>query len=341
MQKPSGDDNMRQHRHTALRPIRRTLLALALVLSVAAAAYAKADADWRIHIRDAAVVMGERVRLGEIADPSGTIHPGNWQRFADMELWPSPPRPGQPMSISRTRLHEELTKYLGENAQLAVLPPSIAIQKGGSVLRQDELHTLVVSSLTRHTGTMQGEAGIRDIQLPSYIFLRDRLNRLEVEPPTSLSPGQLPIRLREVTQRGEIVRRITGGAVLDQWVTVPCAAIPLNRLDTLTPESVTFARKNLAFVRGDVWDGKGGPWRVLRSVGAGSVIYLTDLEPLPLLQKGSRVELIYQGKSLRLTVPAEAMADGKPGEMIPVRNLQTQKQIYASVRDENTVVISR
>lgn len=330
---------MRPIRLIPHRMFRAALLAAVLLLAVAATAGARIDADWRIHIRDAAVVAGETVLLGEIADPVGNIPPQNWAHFAKMPLWQAPPRPGQPMTISRARLRRELAKYLGEAADLAVYPSSIAIQSGGAVVRKQELHAMVVSSLTRFTAQMKGEANLRDMQIPDFIFLRDRFNKLEVEPPTSLSPGQFTIRLREVTAKGELVRRITGGATLDQWIAVPCAAVPVNRHDAIGPDSVTFVKKNLAYLNGEVWNGKGGPWRVLRPIGTGGVIYQSDLELQPMLAKGARVDLVFIGKTLRLTVPVEVMADGKPGETIPVRNLHSKREVYATVQDENTVVI--
>ncbi len=326
-------------RHAIHLATRTALFAAVLLLATVAAAGARIDADWRIHIRDAAVVAGKRVHLGEIADPVGDINPKNWANFARMELWPAPPKPGRPMTISKTRLRKELGKYLGDAAELAIYPSSLAIQQGGAVLLEAELNKLVVSSLTPLTAQMRGEVSIRNTQLPSFVFLSDRLNKLEVEPPTSMAPGQITIRMREVTPKGDLVRRITGGATLDQWITVPCAAIPVNRHDPLTPDAVTFAKKNLAYLNGEVWDGKGGPWRLLRPIGAGSVIYQSDIEMLPVLTKGTRVELIYRGKQLRLTVPVETLADGKPGDTIPVRNLHSKKEVYATVQDENTVVI--
>lgn len=334
----SDHRSTRQMLSAVLNPM---LIAMALALATVATAGARVDADWRIHIRDAAVVAGERVTLGEIADPVGNINPANWNTFAATQLWPAPPHRGQPMTISRSRLRKEMAKYLGETADLAVYPSSIAIQQGGAVVRQIELNQLVVSSLTQYTSKLNGEVSVRDMQIPNFIFLRDRFNKLEMDPPTTLEPGQFTIRLREVTANGDLVRRITGGATLDQWVTVPCAAIPLNRLDSITPEAVTFVKKNLAFLRGDIWNGKGGPWRMLRPVGAGGIIYQSDLEQLPLLAKGARVDLVFIGKSMRLTIPVEALADGKPGETIPVRNLQSKKQVYATVQDDSTVIIQK
>lgn len=49
--------------------------------------------------------------------------------------------------------------------------------------------------------------------------------------------------------------------------------------------------------------------------------------------------MIYTRGNLRMTTQAEALADGEPGATIPVRNLQTKKQIYATVKDGSTVEI--
>ena len=50
--------------------------------------------------------------------------------------------------------------------------------------------------------------------------------------------------------------------------------------------------------------------------------------------------MLYEGKYVRLTLQAEALSDGSAGETIPVRNLQSRKEIYGLVRDSSTVVVN-
>lgn len=319
------------------------LLAGLLVSLAAAAAFAADDGTrWRIRLHEAAVVEGPRITLGEIADIEGNLDRRHWKQLASTELWSAPDREGRPLSISRPRLQKAMRKYLDTLEHKVVYPGSMAVQRGGKVLLADELNERVVEALTPHLSRLPGEPVLREVRLPEFVFLRDEWNTLEVDDPTTMAPGRISIHLREVDSRGETVRRITGGAFLDVWATVPCAAHPLNRYDTLTPQSITHVRKNLAYVGdGELWDGKGGPWRVIRSIGTESVIYRTDIERVPMMQKGERVSLVFRGKNLRLTVPAEAEDDGKPGDLIPVRNLQSKRQVYATVVDPDTVIIER
>lgn len=316
-----------------------TCIAAALILLwIAGSANA---ADWQLRIRNAAVVQGERVLLGEIADPVGPIHPDLWKKLAKTPLWPSPKKSRRPMSISRPKLQKVIRQYLGDGADTTILPASLVLQRGGKVLLEPDLRTRIVETLTPRLALLAGEGSVREMKLPRHMFMRSRHNTLRVQLPKELSPGRVPVYLHEVSPDNKIERRISCGLFLDVWVTVPCVASPVNRFDALTPANITHELKNMAYLRGSAWNGKGGPWRLLRAIGTGGVIYQTDLERLPMLAKGHTVSLIYKSNSLQLTTVAEALADGKPGDTIPVRNLQSHRQVFATVQDADTVIITR
>ncbi|MCG8530163.1 MAG: flagellar basal body P-ring formation chaperone FlgA [Desulfovibrionales bacterium] len=300
-----------------------------------------AEADWHFTVQPAAVVDTDVVRLGDIATPSGDIAYASWQNFAQTPLWKAPRKVGRPMAITRPKLRRALQRYLGGMASKAVLPPSLALQRGGKVVLKDTLSQMVGSAVTSATQQIEGEVVLRDVTIPGYIFLRHTANSLDIEPFSSVKAGRIGIRFRELDANKKVVRRITGGAFMDVWVTVPCAAQPLNRNDLLLPEKITYERKNLAYMRGVPWSGKGGPYRVTRTLGGGNPIFESDLEAVPVVTKGERVDLVYTGNTIRLTTVAKAMADGRLGELIPVRNLQSKKEVYATVRDNGTVVIAK
>ena len=65
----------------------------------------------------------------------------------------------------------------------------------------------------------------------------------------------------------------------------------------------------------------------------------SDLATQMMIRRGDIVTLIFMRGNLRLETQAEALADGEPGATISVRNLQTKKQIFATVKDNRTVVI--
>lgn len=295
--------------------------------------------DWRLKVAPAAVTNTDSVLLGDIAAPLGHMDPALWSDLKSRRLWPAPPEEGKPLQINRSRLSQALRQSLGnELAARCILPTSLVIQRGGLVFREDDLRSYVVKSLTPQLSAMPGEAELSEFRLPDYIFLAHNQQRVQLEP-GKLTPGRVPLRFAVQEADGTVLRRVSGTVNLTLWITVPAASRPLGKGDALTPEAVTFMRINAGQLRDLPWDGHGGPWQVTRSLITGEPILQSDLVSQLMVRRGTILTLIYVRGNLRMTTQAEALADGEPGATIPVRNLQTKKQIYATVKDGSTVEI--
>lgn len=298
------------------------------------------DGDWRLKILPAAITNTEQVLLGDIATPLGDIDPLVWEQLKNRELWPAPPEEGKPLQINKTKLSQVLRQALGqEYSGRCILPTALVIQKGGVVFREDDLRNYVVNSLAPQLAAMPGEAELTDFRLPEYIFLTHGQQQIQLEP-GKLTPGRVSLRFAVQEADGRVLRRVAGTAKLTLWISAPAAARPINKGETLTPDAVTFMRMNAAQMKDLPWDGQGGPWQVLRTIGTGEPILQSDLGNKQMVRKGNILTLLYERGNLRMVIQAEALADGQPGETIPVRNLQTKKQVYATVRDGGTVVIN-
>ncbi len=293
--------------------------------------------DWRIRIREAAVTHSNMVTLGEIADPLGPIPVELWQKLSTTPLWPAPPEEGKPLQINKTRLSQALHETLKDYAPRCILPSSLAIQRGGLVLQESDLRNYVVRYLTPQIQAMPGTGDITEFRLPPYIFLAHSQQKVDLEV-GKIAPGRISFRFIIQEADGRILRRAAGTAFLDLWVEVPSAARPLNKGDALHAQDITFIRVNVAHLRGMPWDGRGGPWQMVRGVGTGQPIFQADLLGLAMVRKGAIVRLIYEKGNVVMSVQAESLADGEPGATIPVRNLQSKKQVYATIRDNKTVV---
>jgi flagella basal body P-ring formation protein FlgA len=295
--------------------------------------------DWRLKIKAAAVTNTDMVLLGDIAAPLGSMARETWDSLKMTELWPAPPDEGKPLQVNRSRLSQALRQSLGkETAGRCVLPTSLVIQRGGVVFLEDDLRSYVVKSLTPQLAAMPGEAELHDFRLPEYIFLANSGQRVQLEP-GKLAPGRVTLRFAVQEADGSVLRRIAGMAHLLLWVTVPTAAHPLNKGESLTPQGVGFMRVNAAQLRDMPWDGQGGPWRLTRSIASGDPILQSDLVSQLMIRRGNVVNIIYSRGNVRMSTHGEALADGEPGASIAVRNLQTKKQVYGIVKDGNTVEI--
>ena len=295
------------------------------------------DSSWRLKIHSAAICQGNTVLLGDIAQPLGPLP--NWESIKMRELWAAPPEEGKPLQINRSNLAQALNERLGRDlASRCILPTSLVIQKGGLLVRENDLRAYVVKSLTPMLQAMPGEVEFTDFHLPEYIFLAHAGQQVQLEQP-KMNAGRVGLRFAVLEADGKILRRVSGSITLTQWVTVPTAARSLSKGEALLPDAVTFSRINARRLKEQAWDGKGGPWQMQRSLSAGEPILQSDLATQMMIRRGDIVTLIFARGNLRLETQAEALADGEPGATISVRNLQTKKQIFATVKDNRTVVI--
>ena len=317
--------------------------ALAACLAVAVLALpvltgAGSGSDWKALVRPAVCVQGPVVLLGEIADPADTAASAQWATLSQIKLWQASEHTGRPVVVARDKLRDVLKYYLGDMVRNLVLPSQMTVQTGGRVIDGPELQSLVVAFLTPRARDLGGDVDFTDVQMPNQIFFPNLYDDLVISMDTDLKPGRNQLKLHGITPDGQVVLRKSAVVFANVWKAVPVAARPLNRNERLTKDKISFRRVNLAY-KNDVWDGTGGPWRMTRTLGTGQVFTLSHLEPVPLIEKGERVILVYQGKRVQLSIKAEALGEAGMGQQVAVKNLQSNKTIMATVVGDDTVVV--
>ncbi|WP_316901266.1 flagellar basal body P-ring formation chaperone FlgA [Pseudodesulfovibrio indicus] len=322
---------------TALRAGLALCLGLVVLASPVGTGAAKGG-KWQALVRDAVCVKGPDVLLGEIADPVDATARSQWKSLAGIKLWQASDRPGHVVNVNRDKLEKVLRYYLGEMAGNLVLPNQMAVQTGGKVINDAELKERLVAFLTPRGKDLGGDVEFKNLQMPGHIFLQSPLDKLVISMNSDLEPGRNEIVLSGIGPDGRVLSRRSAVVFVDVWKTVPVAAKPLNRMERLTKDKVSFRRVNLAY-KPEVWDGTGGPWRMARTLGRGQVFTMSHLEQVPLIEKGEMVTLVYNGNRVRLSIKAEALGEGGAGQLVQVRNVQSNKVIMATVVDSDTVVV--
>ncbi len=318
---------------------------LALCGAVLVLCCATAQAAWRLKVLSAACVAGERVVLKDIAVPETGFPEDAWAILGATALWAAP-APGQSSILSAAELPGALRSYLKEAPVEYHLPTQLVVRRGGRILYREDMETLVVDFLTPRLADLPGRAAVARVETPEHLFF-GASDRVEVElaeagngSVAAVGPGPVELRLAVTGPDGRAASKVVVRAVISLMSRVAVARRPVNPRDgVLTPALVSFEERNVAGLKGRPWDGSGAV-RLVRGVGQGQVILAEDLEPMPLVQKGDKVTLVYEGGRVRLAVDAQAESDGAPGGPVTVRNLQSNRKVVASVRDKNTVVVT-
>ncbi|MDK2956747.1 MAG: flagellar basal body P-ring formation protein FlgA [Desulfovibrionales bacterium] len=324
---------------------RKALVGFAACLILLAGAVGTAtglwNPEWRLVVRSAACVKGDVVRLGDVAVVHGEMDPDEWSKLSEAVLWQAPGRGEKPQVVDRNNLKRLFIRILGDVGYFCVYPDRLTIQRGGDVVDQIGLRKLIVDYLTPRIQALQefrGDVELTEFSMPEYVFLDDRFDKVEIDTAGRIKPGRVPLRINVVNPNGDKLRQVTASVFVNVYRPTPVAVRPLNRGDQLTPDLVTYKRKNLAYLADSVWDGKGGPWRLTRSIGTSQVIYASSIESKPKISSGDKILLKYLGKHIQLSVPAKALADGRIGDVISVQNLQSNREVLARVQDSETVV---
>jgi flagella basal body P-ring formation protein FlgA len=79
-----------------------------------------------------------------------------------------------------------------------------------------------------------------------------------------------------------------------------------------------------------------------RSLHAGGLLEASLLEERPEVERGAIVELLLEMGGVRLRAPARAEGPGSAGDLVPFRNLGTNRRVLARVKDsQNAEVLAR
>ena len=315
-----------------------TMVLVMSMVSASSVADAGVGSDWRLLVKNAACVKGPDVMLGEIADPVSSLDQRTCITIASIKLWKAATKSGRPVTVSQDKLRNILKYYMGDKVNNLILPNYLTVQTGGWVLTYDELKSQVVAFLTPRANDLGGDVEFKNLQLPSNIFFKNLTDKLVIGLNGDLKPGRNQFKLHSVASNDKIISRKAGTVFLDVWKAVPVAAKPLNRFERVTQDKVSFQRVNLAY-KPDVWDGTGGPWRMARTLGRSQPFTRSHLEQIPLIEKGERVQLIYKGKTVKLTIKVEALGEADMGQQVEVRNLQSKRIILATVVGDNMVMV--
>jgi len=218
------------------------------------------------------------------------------------------------------------------------IPDKIEIIKGKYILNKGKLFSLLMNFVKNNTSQMGGDIRLRDVVLPEYIIL-GKGEKIYIQVyGNNIKPGSNTVYFITLKDK-KITKKRSGRFFLDVFKPVPCAKRPLNIGEPLTPDKIIFVKKNLAYLPKNLWDGKSGPYRIKVPIGAMQPITMERLEPLPVVSKGQKVKLVYEGKSIILRTIGRCLEDGNIGDFIKVLNIQSHRVVYAKVVDRETVKV--
>lgn len=333
----------------------RQLSAVATVLLVAAALWATGaagpvwarPADLQVRILAEAEVFGAEITLGDIAEMDG-FDLEAMAKLAEFPIAASPP-PGRSTLLPESLLRSRLAGWKGPRVQLSV-PAGARVFRAAQVVSGEEIARIVLErSRLEGESSGVGRGGSAELKQRVVGSIRNAvIPKGRVEWETRLQGSHLVgggSRLYRVIARVEGKRAWQTLVRVQQKIydKVLVARRPIRRGQLIRGSDLSRVRKNLSANRGNPYltkmaDAVGK--RAKRPIGVNEALRQGMVAAPAAVPEGGRVFLEYRSRGLVLSVPGVAMVQGKVGQFIPVRNLETGKIVHGILGADERVRVN-
>lgn len=290
-----------------------------------------ADADTlSISFRAQAEIDGTEVSLGSVAEIEAA--PADRTYLAGLTVARAP-EPGQAANVPVKDLWAQLLKFEPRLAQVRPTgATAVEIRRTGVTVGPDRIRALLESYIAKHRDSLpEARIALVDYQAPRPFVLPVGPLETEIYP---ADPDLLHNRSFSIIFRvnGRVLRNLSVRAGLSAIGPVVAANADLPRGTIITPDDLQLVERELGDLRSPFFHPDELVGRVVtRNLRRGDVLGDNMVEIPPAVKRGDVVSISIQRGPLALTALGVARRDGKPGESIPVRNNDSQRDVLCRV----------
>lgn len=293
-----------------------------------------------IRILPEAVVYGENYTLGEIAELDG-FDLELIQKISALKIGRSP-MPGKSRLVSAGTVRSRVMRYLRKNQYTLISPKKPLVSRASVKVASGQLKEVVLNEIREQYQKFD------DVRISIRTRLRD----------VYIPKGEVSYRIRRIGDNkhiggysswmlslntdGKEAKKILVRAKVEVIDDVVVAKSRIKRGSEIAESDLLTIRKDISK------ESKGYASEAELTIGQVArrdILPNEDLntqvvESPVLVSKGSPVKLVFKGKNIFLSNIAKAMKSGRAGDIIPVRTVNSNKTIYAVVRDSNLVEVA-
>ncbi|MBI3090179.1 MAG: flagellar basal body P-ring formation protein FlgA [Candidatus Tectomicrobia bacterium] len=294
----------------------------------------------KITVNAAAIVMGDQVRLGDVAQiEAGT--PARAERWQSLVLGQAP-LPGQTRRFDGRQVEARLrgAGFPLDSTSLEV-PEHIEVLRAYTTIEQNDLEQAVRDFLRRTIPWAPEQVEIGPISAPTPILLPDGEVELRIAA-SGLEDFRGPTTLTVATLvDGVAVKRFNVNLAITVRAKVVRLLRPLQRGEIVGAEMLRVEQADLAALPNGVFN---DPQEVIgqqakRPLSSFVILRRDMLEVPPLVRRGDLVTLLAQKPGLTVRTRGKVLGDARRGEQVRTVNLSSQREVIGKVLDAKTVVV--
>ncbi len=340
---------------TPSKKMRRAWLILPMLLALAGGAWNQAQAQAarqpvvgqegviEVRVLPLAEVFGEVFTLGEISEMDG-FDLDALARLANIEVGTAP-LPGRELKLNANHLRSRLSGA-GKGLRFRVIMPVEArVTRAAQLVPGDDISAAVLAQAAADTEVAEGAElrqklalPVADVAVPKgeLMIAARLLGKHMVEGGSRVYRVSITVNGKEAWKASLRVRQ-------DIFQDVVVARRRIRRHQKITRADVTRVRKNISIHRGDpflvkVTDVVGRFAK--RPIGKTQPLHKSLIQTPADVPEGGRVTVIYESGGLVLRAPGVALIQGRTGQFIPVKNLQSGRVIHGILQAGEIVKVN-
>lgn len=316
------------------------LLITLLVIWLTSIVQSQAAAPLTIQGGGRVAVSQDTVRLGQIAKISGGA-PSLRQAVAAVSFGPAP-QPGRSKSIDAKEIKRRLKGNRIDLAGIQVdVKNAIEVSRRSVSLKPDKIKAAVKQFLRREMPWDAKQASIKAIRGTEALNIPEGKVRLKVTAPRGCKYlGNVPLAV-SVFSGGQFYKKVWVTATIEVRSQVVVVTKPLGRHQPIGPDDIKLVDVDLSKVPSQALKGLDAAvgMRTKRKLFPKTVLRQDYIEAPHVVQRGDLVKIIARSSVLQLTAQGITKERGRMGERIRVENIDSKKQVYATVVDASTVEV--
>ena len=289
-------------------------------------------------LKAAAVVNGESVRLGDVAEVSGSPAYG---AILEVEVGRSP-RPGQTRFVSADYIRIRL-RQAGYDTDAMTLegPQDVKVSRPWAALPAQRIRTDVEAAIRGRMPWNTEDTTISDIQFDETLQLPVGKLTYRIIPNRHEDYLGNVILALHLFVNGEPVRKLWVNATVSVMADVVTVARPLGRNQYIRLDDIRVERRDLAGLGSEtirkVEEALGN--RTTRMIHPGTVLQASMIDQPPVVKRGDIVRIIAKTGSMTITATGIVKQQGRKGEMVRVMNTDSNRVILARVAGPDAVAV--
>ncbi len=297
-----------------------------------------AEDSVEVILNDHVLIGGGEIKLGDVAVLSGGDE-RRAEKLRSVRLCSAPP-PGDSRELDRSYIEKRLAQntvglsHLSFSGAGKVIVRTACAEVTGSQI-QAAVEDLIYQRLPREDVILEFR------RLPQKLILPHGEVNLRASAADDLPFNGNRVVYVEIFVDGKRHKKIPVSLKVRTFGEVLLCRKKVDRHHVFESEDVSVERRETTTLPDDVMtriDDVVG--KMAKSiVQSGRVIRRDMIELPPVIHRGDLVIVEFSLKGIFITMEGEARADGRPGEVITVRNIRSRREVSARVVDSKTVVV--